>query len=60
MWIEVDRGVALRRLMALARPDDVVLVAGKGHETYQEIGDTRRSFDDVDVLRKAAIARRDG
>jgi UDP-N-acetylmuramoyl-L-alanyl-D-glutamate--2,6-diaminopimelate ligase len=36
-----------------ARPGDVVLVAGKGHETYQIIGDERRPFSDQAVARRA-------
>lgn len=41
-----DRREAIRTACALARPADVVLVAGKGHENYQEIAGTRHPFDD--------------
>ena len=44
---------------AIAQPGDVVLIAGKGHEKYQEIGDRVLPFDDVEVAR-AALARRRG
>ena len=44
-------------VLALARPGDVVLVAGKGHEKTQHIGDRVQAFDDGDVAR-AALARR--
>ena len=36
----------------LARKGDIILVAGKGHETYQEIGGKRFPFDDTEVLRE--------
>lgn len=42
----VDRAEAIRRAAALARPGDVILVAGKGHETSQVIGTTEYFFDD--------------
>ena len=48
-----DRREAIRTAVALARDTDIVLVAGKGHETYQEIKGTRYPFDDRDELRKA-------
>jgi len=54
----VDRREAIERAVALARPGDVVLVAGKGHEKYQEIGGRTLSFDDVAVAREALEARR--
>ena len=49
--IVVDRREALRRAVTLAGPDDVVLVAGKGHENYQEIQGVRHHFDDREILR---------
>ena len=48
-----------RAAVSGAGPDDVVLVAGKGHETWQEIGSERRPFDDARVAREA-LARRAG
>ena len=41
-----------------ASPGDVVLIAGKGHEKYQEIGGRRQAFDDIEVAREALEARR--
>jgi len=50
----VDRREAIQRAIALAEPRDIVLIAGKGHETYQEFADHTIPFDDVAVA-KAAI-----
>jgi UDP-N-acetylmuramoyl-L-alanyl-D-glutamate--2,6-diaminopimelate ligase len=44
---EVDRGRAIDRAIAESAATDVVLIAGKGHEPYQEIGGVRHAFDDV-------------
>jgi UDP-N-acetylmuramoyl-L-alanyl-D-glutamate--2,6-diaminopimelate ligase len=49
----VDRAVAITRAINLARQNDTVLVAGKGHEDYQEIGGIKHSFSDVLVVRQA-------
>jgi UDP-N-acetylmuramoyl-L-alanyl-D-glutamate--2,6-diaminopimelate ligase len=54
----VDRRAAIARAIELARPGDVVLVAGKGHEKYQVIGDRTLPFDDVEVAREALAKRR--
>ncbi len=53
----VDRASAIEKAVSLARPGDVVLVAGKGHEKTQHIGGRVLAFDDADVSR-AALARR--
>ena len=50
-----DRRVAIRRAVSLARPHDIILVAGKGHETYQEIRGVKYDFDDRAVLREAFL-----
>src|ERR1044071_9034907 len=49
----VDRTKAIDRAVALARPRDIVLIAGKGHENYQEFGDYTIPFDDIQVARRA-------
>ena len=54
----VDRFDAIGKAIELARPGDVVLVAGKGHEKYQAIGDRVLPFDDVAVVREALVKRR--
>lgn len=48
-----DRREAIRRAVGLAQPRDIVLIAGKGHETYQQIGDTKFDFDDRQEARFA-------
>jgi UDP-N-acetylmuramoyl-L-alanyl-D-glutamate--2,6-diaminopimelate ligase len=50
--IEVDRAKAIRTALEEAREGDVVLIAGKGHETYQVLGDRRIDFDDREVARR--------
>jgi len=54
-----DRREALAQAFALARAGDVVLVAGKGHETYQVVGGRRLPFDDRSVA-KELLAKRAG
>ena len=49
--IRVDRRDAIAEAIAAARADDVVLLAGKGHEPYQEIGVRRVPFSDLDEAR---------
>lgn len=48
-----DRQEAIRRAVSMAHPHDIILVAGKGHETYQEIQGVKHDFDDRQVLRQA-------
>ena len=55
-----DRKLAIERAIGLARPDDVVVIAGKGHEKYQVIGDREIPFDDAEVARRALERRRGG
>jgi UDP-N-acetylmuramoyl-L-alanyl-D-glutamate--2,6-diaminopimelate ligase len=47
--VEPDRREAIRRAFALARPGDAVIIAGKGHEGYQLVGNERRHFDDKET-----------
>ena len=51
--IELDRAVAILDTIWSAQPNDVVLLAGKGHETYQETSGVRRTFDDREWARFA-------
>jgi UDP-N-acetylmuramoyl-L-alanyl-D-glutamate--2,6-diaminopimelate ligase len=55
--VEEDRRVAIRRALDAAGPGDVVVIAGKGHETYQEIAGRRLPFDDAVEARDALSAR---
>jgi UDP-N-acetylmuramoyl-L-alanyl-D-glutamate--2,6-diaminopimelate ligase len=48
----VNRKEAIKTACALAQPGDIILVAGKGHETYQEINGVRYPFDDKMVLKE--------
>ncbi len=48
-----DRREAIRTAIALAQKDDVILVAGKGHEDYQDVKGTKHHFDDHEVVREA-------
>jgi UDP-N-acetylmuramoyl-L-alanyl-D-glutamate--2,6-diaminopimelate ligase len=54
----VDRAAAIDRAVSMAAPGDVVLIAGKGHEKYQQIGDRVLPFDDGEVARTALAKRR--
>jgi UDP-N-acetylmuramoyl-L-alanyl-D-glutamate--2,6-diaminopimelate ligase len=48
----VDRKEAIKTAITLAKPEDIVLIAGKGHEKYQEIKGTKYPFDDKQVLKE--------
>ena len=56
--VELDRRVAIERAVRTAASGDRVLIAGKGHEKYQVIGDRTLPFDDVEVARAALAHRR--
>jgi len=56
--LEVDRARAIRVTIDSAAVADVILIAGKGHESTQEIGGERRPFSDVDVARAALAEAR--
>lgn len=51
VYLEEDRKAAIQLAIELAEPGDTLLVAGKGHETYQQVGNTRLEFDDRTVIR---------
>jgi UDP-N-acetylmuramoyl-L-alanyl-D-glutamate--2,6-diaminopimelate ligase len=55
--VEVDRRTAIETAIGMAREDDVVLIAGKGHETYQIVGGEKRAFDDREAAAKALASR---
>jgi UDP-N-acetylmuramoyl-L-alanyl-D-glutamate--2,6-diaminopimelate ligase len=45
-----DRKQAIKTACQLAQPNDIILIAGKGHETYQEIQGVRHDFDDMKTV----------
>ncbi len=49
----VDRREAIRTACMMAQPGDVILIAGKGHEDYQEIKGVKHHFDDHEIVREA-------
>jgi UDP-N-acetylmuramoyl-L-alanyl-D-glutamate--2,6-diaminopimelate ligase len=55
--IEPDRAVAIHDAIQNAASEDIVLIAGKGHESYQEIAGERLPFSDVDVVRASTTHR---
>ncbi|MGD0769740.1 MAG: UDP-N-acetylmuramoyl-L-alanyl-D-glutamate--2,6-diaminopimelate ligase [Tepidisphaeraceae bacterium] len=61
--VEPDRRAAITKILEDAEPGDVVLLAGKGHENYQIVGQTKRHFDDLEeakmVLQKTSFPKRD-
>lgn len=48
----VDRKQAIKTACLLAQPNDIILIAGKGHETYQEIQGVRHDFDDMKIVKE--------
>lgn len=50
--VVLDRAEAIEKAVSIAKKGDVILVAGKGHEDYQIIGNRRIHFDDREVVRK--------
>lgn len=57
--VEPDRALAIMRAVLLAQPTDLVVLAGKGHETYQEMEGVRHPFDDREWARAAMLLRQD-
>jgi UDP-N-acetylmuramoyl-L-alanyl-D-glutamate--2,6-diaminopimelate ligase len=54
--VESERAEAIRLAVSLAKPGDIVLIAGKGHETFQQIDTERLPFDDREEARRALSA----
>ncbi len=57
--VEIDRRKAIELAVAEARSGDILLIAGKGHENYQIVGETKHHFDDIEVASEA-MRRREG
>jgi UDP-N-acetylmuramoyl-L-alanyl-D-glutamate--2,6-diaminopimelate ligase len=56
--VTLDRALAIEQGILGAKPGDVVLIAGKGHEPYQIIGTTKRPFDDREQAKRSLAVRR--
>ena len=56
--VQADRALAIAETIAAAAREDVVLIAGKGHEDYQEIGGVKHPFSDRERASAALEARR--
>jgi UDP-N-acetylmuramoyl-L-alanyl-D-glutamate--2,6-diaminopimelate ligase len=56
-WVQLDRAAAIDLAVRACGADDAVLIAGKGHETYQIVGTQRRDFDDCVEARRALCRR---
>ncbi|MFT6337441.1 MAG: UDP-N-acetylmuramoyl-L-alanyl-D-glutamate--2,6-diaminopimelate ligase [Halioglobus sp.] len=52
-----DRAEAIQKAVSMAGDNDVILIAGKGHEKYQDINGVKTPFDDKQVLRVAMLGR---
>jgi UDP-N-acetylmuramoyl-L-alanyl-D-glutamate--2,6-diaminopimelate ligase len=57
LTVEADRATAIAAAIANAAAEDLVLIAGKGHEDYQILGTTKVHFDDREEAEKALRAR---
>ena len=55
--VEADRKKAIGYAIQMACPGDVVLLAGKGHETYQDINGVKHPFDDYEIALEAMRAK---
>jgi len=53
----LDRKEAIQTAIGMAKPDDLVIIAGKGHEDYQLLGKTRIHFDDREIAREILLER---
>ena len=47
-----DRREAIAQAVKLAKPEDIILIAGKGHEKYQDINGVKHAFDDKAILKE--------
>lgn len=56
--VEIDREKAIANAVKMAKKNDIILVAGKGHETYQILGTTKYHFDDREILRREIVRRK--
>jgi UDP-N-acetylmuramoyl-L-alanyl-D-glutamate--2,6-diaminopimelate ligase len=52
VYVVTDRKDAIIKACGIAKPGDYILVAGKGHENYQEVNGVKNHFDDMEELKK--------
>ncbi len=52
IYVEADRTEAIKKALSLAKPDDVVLLAGKGHETYQILNTGKIHYDEREIVKE--------
>lgn len=57
MHVILDRQEAIHQAISCAQPEDIILIAGKGHETTQQIGDEYRPFDDAKIAHEYLLHR---
>jgi UDP-N-acetylmuramoyl-L-alanyl-D-glutamate--2,6-diaminopimelate ligase len=50
--VEENRELAIKNGIAMSRKSDIILICGKGHETYQEVKGVRSHFDDKEIVEK--------
>lgn len=56
--IEEDREQAIMKAIEIAQKNDIILIAGKGHETYQILGRKKIHFDDREIARREIVKRK--
>jgi UDP-N-acetylmuramoyl-L-alanyl-D-glutamate--2,6-diaminopimelate ligase len=55
--VEADRKMAIEYAIAHASNKDIVLIAGKGHETYQDVNGVKHHFSDFEIAEQALMSR---
>lgn len=56
--VEIDRELAIVKAIEIAKKNDIILIAGKGHETYQILGREKIHFDDREIARREIVKRK--
>lgn len=56
--VEEDRDIAISKAVKLAEAKDIILIAGKGHETYQILGRKKIHFDDREIARREIVKKK--
>jgi UDP-N-acetylmuramoyl-L-alanyl-D-glutamate--2,6-diaminopimelate ligase len=51
IWVEKDRAMAIKKALSLRENNEIVMILGKGDETYQEINGEKFAFDDREIVR---------